>query len=116
MGNYTQFVIHCQLKNETPCEIVKCLQDMVDGNDNDLFTYSRNPLVDYNQNENLEFPKSFDGMILKAHGNIKNYWHDIDRFVEFIRPHIEIGFLEDGSFAKSLYEEYDEWDFYKLLN
>lgn len=110
MGMYTQFIIKCKLKKETPCEIVKCLEDMVNDVENTLFTYDRNPLDNYCQSN--EYPKSFEDLVLKAHGDIKNYWSDINRFVDFIKPHIEIGFLEEGAFAKSLYEEYDEWTYY----
>lgn len=110
MGMYTQFIVDCKLKRETPCEIIKCLQDMINGVDNNLFTYFRNPLDNYCQTNN--YPKSFDDLTLKAHGDIKNYYNDIGRFVEFIKPYVEIGLLDDSAFAKSLYETYDEWSYY----
>lgn len=112
MAQYTQFIINCRLKDETPCEVIKCLEDMVNDIDNDLFTFTRNPLDNYC--ESNEYPKSFVNLILKAHGHIKNYWNDINAFVDFIKPHVEIGFLEDGAFAKSLYEENDEWNYYNI--
>ncbi len=110
MGHYTEFVIECKLKEETCCEIIKCLEDMVNDVENALFTYDRNPLDNYCGSN--DYPKSFDNLILKAHGEIKNCWNDIGRFVEFIRPHVEIGFLEDGAFSKSKAEECDDWSYY----
>lgn len=110
MGMYTQFIIECKLKKETPCEIIKCLEDMVNDVESTLFTYDRNPLNNYCSSN--DYPKSFDDLTIKAHGDIKNYWSDIDRFVDFIKPHIEVGLLEEGAFAKSLYEECDEWTYY----
>jgi len=110
MGMYTQFIIECKLKEETPYKIIECLEDMINDIDNDLFTYNRNPLNNYC--ESNKYFKSFKDLVLKAHGDIKNYQTDIDRFTDFIKPYVEIGFLENNSFAKSLYEGYDEWTYY----
>jgi hypothetical protein len=79
---------------------------------NETFTYERNPLINYC--ESNYYDPSFSDLTLKAHGDIKNYWSDIERFVEFIKPHIEKGLLEYTAFAKSLYEEFDQWEYYSL--
>ena len=110
MGMYTQFIIECKFKPETPCEIIECLQDMVNDVVNESFIYDRNPLNNYCQTN--EYPKSFDDLILKAHGDIKNYWGDINRFADFVKPYVEVGFLEGGAFAKSSYEGAGEWSYY----
>lgn len=108
MGMYTRFIIECKLRDDTPCDIVKCLQDMVDDIENELFAYTRNPLNNYTGSNS--YTKSFGNLILKAHGDIKNNWGDIGRFIEFIKPYVEIGFLDNDYFAKSLYEGYDDYD------
>lgn len=110
MGMYTEFIIDVKLKDSTPKEIVDCVNCMMGDIDNNLFTYERNPLINYCGSETFE--KSFEDLHLKAHGEIKNYWGDIKRFVDFLKPYIEIGFIEEGAFAKSLYEECEEWDLY----
>lgn len=110
MGMYTEFIIDVKLKENTPIEIIECIYDMVNDKENETFTYERNPLLNYCGSETMR--KSFEGLHLKAHGEIKNYWSDINRFIDFIKPHVEKGFLEDGSFSKSRYEEFEDWDFY----
>lgn len=110
MGMYTQFIIECKLKENTPTEVIECLSDMVDHVKNEVFTYERNPLTNYC--ESNDYDPSFSNLILKAHGDIKNYWSDIERFVEFIKPYIEKGLLEDEAFAKSLYEDSEYWIYY----
>ncbi len=107
---YTEFIIDAKFKDNTPKEILNCITDMVNDIENELFTYRRNPLDSNNGNEHP--PKSFSNLHIKAHGEIKNYWSDITRFVDFIKPYIEEGFLENKAFAKSLYQEYEEWTFY----
>lgn len=107
---YTEFIIDAKLKESTPNEVINCIEDMINNTDNDLFTYERNPLNNYCGSETLD--RSFNKLHLKAHGEIKNSWSDIERFVDFVKPYIETGFLEDGAFSKSLYEEFEDWDFY----
>ena len=101
MGMYTEFVIDCKLKKETPSEIISLIERMVKRDENLPFT--RNPLDDYCGT--ADFTPSFDNLILKAHGCIKNYCSDIDCFVEIIEKWVESGY------AKSLYEEDNEWNF-----
>jgi hypothetical protein len=107
---YTQFIIDVKLRGDTPGEVIECLYDMTSNRNNPLFTFQRNPLDNYcNSND---YPKSFNGSILKAHGEIKNHWNDIQKFIDFITPYVAEGFLEGGAFGKSLYEEFDEWIYY----
>jgi len=113
MGMYTEFIIDAKLKENTPIEIIKCINNMVNDIEDKTFTYERNPLYNYCKSDPKA--KSFKKLHLKAHGKIKNYWNDIDKFVNFITPHIEKGFLEGGAFSKSKYEVEDCWFFYYLL-
>lgn len=116
MGTYVQFIIECKLKDETPLEVINCIKDMIDGIKNPLFVYCRNPLWNYRQSN--DYPASFNNLVLKAHGDIKLFLgtDDIGSFIYFIKPYIEIGFLENRAFAKTLYddcrEEYNDWEYY----
>jgi len=112
MGMYTEFIINAKLKENTPIEIIECIDNMVNFKKNKTFTYESNPIKNYCKNEMID--RSFKDLHLKAHGSIKNYHNDIERFVDFIKPHIEKGFLKNGAFSKSRYEEfeYKNWDFY----
>ena len=110
MGMYTEFIIDVKLKDSTPKEVIDCIDCMMGNIDNSLFTYRRNPLNNYCGSETFE--KSFEDLQLRAHGDIKNYWSDIERFVDFLKPYIETGLIDNGVFAKSLYEEFDEWELY----
>lgn len=83
MGMFTEFIIDAKFKENTPNELIKCIEDMVNNIDNDLFNYERNPLSV--NSGNGPFEKSFDNLHLKTHGEIKNYWNDIYRFVHFIK-------------------------------
>ena len=101
MGMYTEFVIDCKLKKETPSEIISLIERMVNFDENLPFT--RNPIEYYCGT--ADYPPSFKDLHLKAHGSIKNYLSDIEGFVLIIEEFVESGF------AKSIYEEDDEWNY-----
>ncbi len=116
MGSYTQFKIHAELKEETPKSIIECVKKMISDDStkeeekNFIFRFKRNPFINYGMSGLNK--RSFKNLILIAHGDIKNYWSDIERFVEFIKPWIKRGFLKNGSFAKDLYIESEHWNYH----
>lgn len=113
MGHYTILTIGVLFKKETPIEILEEIRKLHAGDEEEDTRWWRNPLGCYQGNDEdklrmWEFTE--DGVILHSWGELKNYESDIEKFIAWIVPYVQKGFLENGAFAHYVSEEskYDD--------
>jgi hypothetical protein len=52
--------------------------------------------------------------VLETHAEIKNYEGEIELFLDWIKPFVFNGLLEDEAYAQTQYEEYEDYCYYYL--
>ena len=104
MGMYTELILGCELKEETPKEIIEAIKDLL-GNDQgkvekakNQIGLTRNPIVGASYYFGVSSSQSYfkvepyaNAYVLSTRSNIKNYSGDIETFLEWLEPHIESG-------------------------
>lgn len=131
MGMYTQLHFASELKKDAPKEVIEILKYMAGSNleleelknlpDHAFFECSRWDILfkcdsyyfDYNTHCDFFFDGITDSWHLSVTSNLKNYSHEIDKFIDWITPYLN---KRDGEFlGYSRYEEteYPELIFYK---
>jgi hypothetical protein len=124
MGMYTEFETNLLLKKETPTPVITMLQYMVmrrepklmalfTEKDHALFGNERYTCVlnfnncSCNNYEKPTLTRTEEGWRLTSNSEFKNYGDPISLFLDWIRPFVVKGFLEDGAVARKLYEEFN---------
>ena len=115
MGMYTELIFGASLKEDTPIEVIETLKNMI-GMDCDEskvieIDFSRSPLVGssyyFGVCESLTklwYDEISGEWILSTRSNIKNYYDDIEKFLEWIKPYIESGSGSNDMYAIVTYE------------
>ena len=130
MGMYTEFETNLLLKKDTPIDIINMIKCLVGGKEN----YTGNLTKVYKGNltekdhaflgnerydcvldcnncsctnyEKPTFTQTEDGYVLTSNPEFKNWNNVIDLFLDWIRPYVVKGFLEDGAVGRKKYEEF----------
>lgn len=129
MGMYTELIFGASLKPDTPPEIINTIYGLISDDSTiscltiEDLGWERNPLKGnsysfaVSESHTLFKKDSFmDGSyILSTRSNIKNYWNDIEKFLDWIKPYIESGSGHRDFYAIVTYEESDP-EIYYLKN
>lgn len=123
MGMYTELIIGCRLKTETPKEIINTLQWMMRDNAGEPqpVNIPRGHRVSWMLRSAgsyyfgatspvpaiLSYDEIAESYRFHARFNIKNYEKEIDNFLAWLRPHVEQGSGIREMWAIVTYEESD---------
>lgn len=117
MGMYTELILGCSLKKDTPKDVIDKIKSMIDGSYNE----GRNVFLPHScyfaVSESKPFFKKCEytnEWILSTRGNIKNYLSEIEDFLTWIKPYISCGSGSRDMYAIVIYEESDSPDIYYL--
>lgn len=120
MGMYTELILGCSLKEDTPKEAINHLKYML-SEEYDYKRYGRNPLKGgscyfaVNQNVSILWYDSISNNYrLSARANIKNYDNEIEKFLHWLEPYIDQGSGSRDFYAIVCYEEQSEPTIYYL--
>lgn len=117
MGMYTQLETDLQLMEGTPMEVISVIEYMIDNDkkfeltDHELFQTDRFSFMlrcgssYFHDYQEPSLTKVDGGWRLKTLSNFKNYSGELRKFIDFIRPYVILGMLEDGAFYSEWYEE-----------
>ncbi len=123
MGMYTELVFACELKKDTPKEVIDILEYMV-GNPrkdpiipaHELFSTSRwewmfksnSYYFDGDTHSTLRFDDMSKAYVLTVRCNLKNYDNEIEKFIDWIKPYVDKidDYLEFKGYYR--YEENDK--------
>ncbi|HBG5345126.1 TPA: hypothetical protein SOK46_002689 [Clostridioides difficile] len=120
MGMYTEFVCAIELKKDTPKEVINILNNMIEGEDRyditpphpffecrrwrwlfimDSYSFSgrSNTMFEYDDIAKTHY--------LTIRSNLKNYDDEINKFLNWIKPYIQIHCEDDEFLGYSRYEE-----------
>ena len=128
---YTELILGCELKKETPKEVIEVLQLMVngdfdelkslhempDGYDEEWFYIFRCGSYYFAINEpvcNIRFDRISEAYVLSTRSNLKNYGNEIEGFLEWLLPYIDSGSGAREMYAIVIYEEALEPTIYYL--
>jgi len=124
MGMYTELILGCSLKRDTPAEVIQTIRNLVNGTPQsaDSFkTTGRNPLRGgsyyfgvISTEPEFWFDDIRQAWILSSRGNIKNYEREIESFLTWLQPYIDRGSGSNEMYAIVMYEEATEPTIYYL--
>lgn len=133
MGMYTEFVFGCELKEDTPSvviDILKVIFGLEKGlphcydDDTIVFPPTRNGCIPYGASYYFAVHDSHSRMIfdkalsktwsITIRCNIKNYENEIERFIDWLMPHISRGAGCRDFLGYTIYEESDTPRLYYL--
>ena len=118
MGMYTELILGCELKAETPKEIIEAIKDLL-GDDQervqkaiDQIGLTRNPIVGASYYFGVSSGQSYfrvephaNAYVLSTRSNIKNHSGDIEIFLKWLKPYIKTGSGSKDIYAIVIYEE-----------
>lgn len=123
MGMYTEFVCAIELKKDTPKEVINILDNMVQG-ETEYNILPNNPFFECGRwyclftmdsyyfsgrtNTILEYDDIAKTHYLTIRSNLKNYDDEINKFLSWIKPYIQIHCEDDDFLGYSRYEEFRE--------
>lgn len=124
MGNYTELIISCQLKPETPKYIIEKIKLMTEGTSPDElgFDFSRNVLISASSYVGLtvcycNFQENDYGEYeLSCKSSLKNYENEIEKLCAWLEPWVASGMGPDDCYAIAWCEEAEMPKFFKALN
>ncbi|MCK5639784.1 MAG: hypothetical protein KAJ19_03265, partial [Gammaproteobacteria bacterium] len=116
MGSYTELIFGAELKRETPKQVIDTLQEMIDGLDiscppdhlffttpdlrvQSLFRCSSYYFGVNKPNISFRFDDIRHAWVVSTRANLKNYEHEIELFLDWIKPYIESGSGCDDMYA-----------------
>jgi len=123
---YTELIFGASLKRDTPESAIKTIQAMIDDDMeavrlNSGLIFGRNPFNSAHGYFGLDRPvlafwkEKYDQQWhLSTRSNLKNYEHDIELFLEWVKPLIEAGSGLRDMYAIVMYEEQQEPTIYYL--
>jgi len=133
MGMYTEFVFGCELKKDTPIDVINILKYIFNGEGNKdklnlpnhpFFTSFRWRIIAHCSSYYFGYSKSLSNLYYDDISNrwkfairssIKNYECEIENFIDWIRPYIEEGSGWPREFlGYSIYEEDEHPKLYYL--
>lgn len=120
MGMYTEFHFNSLLKKDAPKEVIQKLEFMLKKNKQDvsinhpLFETDRwhfmllcdSYYFDAKSSSDLCFDEIVDEYYLNIRCNLKNYGHEIEKFIDWIKPYLDKDVGEFLGFYR--YEESEE--------
>lgn len=120
MGMYTEFVCAIELKKDTPQDVINILDNMTEGEDNYDFK-PNHPFFECDRwrwlftmdsyyfsgrtNTKFEYDDISKTHYLTIRSNLKNYDDEINKFLNWIKPYIEMHGEDDEFLGYSRYEE-----------
>jgi len=123
MGTYTELILGCRLKKETPDNVIETLKWMARLSKKEPARLAfktksgRNPLTGYichyfgiiePQAPIFKFNKIAESWFLGSRAALKNYENEIEDFLEWIKPFIEQGSGENNIYAIVIGEHSEE--------
>lgn len=130
MGMYTELILGCKLKKDTPEDVIQILKFLVgDGEKpkalpcHEFFTSARWDIALTMSSyyfaicESLQKfwkDKISETWIISTRSNIKNYDNEIEKFLDWLKPYIHQGSGQRNFFAISCYEASEEPTIYYL--
>ena len=132
MGMYTELILGCKLKPETPQEVIDIIKWMCEPDDKrgeppEAYPFSSKGRMKWlfrmssyyfsvssTPAPHFVFDENGDNWILSTRSNLKNYEDEIETFLEWLKPHIESGSGEREFYAIVTYEEQEEPTIYYL--
>lgn len=127
MGMYTECILGCLLKSETPDKVIETLKVLLEGGElpsegvpeGDRISWMFRSDGSYyfgtqSGTRDFTFDEISQGWRLSARFNIKNYSMEIENFLEWLHPWIEQGSGERDFYAIVTYEEASEPTIYYL--
>jgi hypothetical protein len=120
MGMYTEFFLRVRLRRNTPVEIIDTLDYMLRDKDRDEqdFLPPAHPLFETTRwnymlrmyvgdgQMDSRLSRKYGDIHLRVHTSLKNYENEIEKFVDWLTPYIDV--FDDGQFLG--WKQYEEWD------
>lgn len=123
MGMYTELILGCKLKSETPSEVIDAIKWLT--GDKEYQANNTSPIIAQGDNRinwmfnsggsyyfgahsgirNFDYDDIGDQWQLTARFNIKNYSNEIQTFLDWLKPYIEQGSGNRDMYAIVTYEE-----------
>lgn len=124
MGMYTELIFGATLKEKTPAYITQAFDCVINNNADIKLSGETEQFIDeyslrkliycssyyFGARDNKPscvFDKTANSWCISFRANCKNYQGEIEKFIEFIKPHIEYGSGPTNIFAIVQYEEDD---------
>lgn len=128
MGMYTELTLGCRLSEKTPkvcldaldfCinkrgNLYPKLEEFIDRYDLEYIVNSSSVYFGFNQPVHVFEPTFCDEYILFVRGSCKNYDGQIEKFLDYLKPHIVKGSGSDNIYATVIYETAKDLTIYKL--
>lgn len=129
MGMYTELIIGCLLRKDTPKEVISTLEWMFRDNENEpepdnlpgkgtrvrwMFRSAGSYFGSPSGERKLIYDEICEAYRLSGRFNIKNYEHEIETFLDWLEPFVDQGSGAKEIWAMHIYEEDDEYSFRKL--
>ena len=125
MGMYTELIFGVELKKDTPKEVIKTLQIMIDG---DIDIIKDEKIAEFSHLfrvasyyfgvsspvNKMWFDEISQAWIISTRSNIKNYGGEIEAFLDWIKPFVDSGSGYPGFYAIVTHEESREPTIYYL--
>lgn len=122
MGMYTEFVFASELKRDLPSEVEQVLKTMTEGYgfdelsiipDQDFFKCDRWTMLftcdsyyfDGKTSTSFEYDNISKSYYLTVRSNLKNYDSEIEKFLQWIKPYLDI--YGNKFLGYYMYEEYE---------
>ena len=114
MGMYTELILGCSLTKDLPKECVNALNNCINSSDIIIDDFSKKyELMDICYSESAyfgsppscKFIEDSDYYQLSIRSNLKNYFQEIERFLDYLRPYVEYGSGINEFYAIVTYEE-----------
>lgn len=122
MGMYTEFVFASELKRDLPSEVEQVLKTMTEGYgfdelliipDHDFFKCDRWTMLftcdsyyfDGKTSASFEYDNISKSYYLTVRSNLKNYDSEIEKFLQWIKPYLDI--YGNKFLGYYMYEEYE---------
>lgn len=114
MGMFTELILGCSLSKDLPKECVNALNNCINGTDIIIDDFSKKyELMDicysesayFGSSSNCKFEEYPDYYQLSIRSNLKNYFKEIENFLEYLKPYVLLGSGINNFYAIVTYEE-----------
>ena len=114
MGMFTELILGCSLSKDLPKECVNALNNCINSSDVIIDDFSKKyELMDicysesayFGSSSNCKFEEYPDYYQLSIRSNLKNYFKEIENFLDYLKPYVLLGSGINNFYAIVTYEE-----------
>ena len=114
MGMFTELILGCSLTKDLPKECVDAFNNCINSSDIIIDDFSKKyKLMDicysesayFGSSSNCKFEEYPDYYQLSIRSNLKNYFQEIENFLDYLKPYVLLGSGINNFYAIVTYEE-----------